>query len=385
LALSRSDHTESSLLHRALTAPLVLERLPWWLALIILAIPALGAGFLWHKNLIVTSFLLGMNALDWLSLLMLPKLKRSFGPVMPPLLSLAVVRTALTILVGWLGSWTTGALWAVIGLQFAVLAISTYGLWYEPFHLSVTYETLRTPLLDPHLPPVRILHLTDLHVEQPTIREERLQRLIEQLVPDLIVFSGDFINLSYRDNPSAYADVRAVIGQWQAPGGVFAVSGSPLVESQEMVAEFVRGTAVRWLRDEIAEVEIRGQKLAIIGVTCAHNIEDDAQRMRHLAVQVPSDRFKLLLFHSPDIAPQASQAGINLYVCGHTHGGQWRLPFYGALITSSKLGKRYEMGRFTVNGMTLYVSRGIGLEGASAPRARLFCQPEIILWTLSGH
>jgi predicted MPP superfamily phosphohydrolase len=325
-----------------------------------------------------------MTALDWFSLRMLPKLKRSFGPIMPPLLSLTLVRTTLTVLIGWLGSWAMEALWAAIGLQLAILAVSTYGLWYEPFHLSVTYETLHTPLLDPHLPPVRILHLADLHVEQPTIREARLQSLIEQLAPDIIVFSGDFINLSYRDNPSAYENVRTVIGQWQAPAGMFAVSGSPLVESQEMVAEFVKGTAVRWLRDEVAEAEIRGQKLAIIGVTCAHNIEDDAQRMCHLAMQVPPDRFKFLLFHSPDIASQASQAGINLYVCGHTHGGQWRVPFYGALITSSKLGKRYEMGRYTVNGMTLYVSRGIGMEGASAPRARLFCQPEITLWTLIG-
>lgn len=365
--------------------PVALERLPWWLALILLVIPALGASILWSNNPAVAGLQLGVLSLDWFSLFMLPKLKRSFGPIMPPLLSLTIVRALLTVLFGWLGNWSTGALWAVVGLQLAILAVSTYGLWYEPFCLSVTYETLHTPLLDPRLPPVRILHLTDLHIEQLTIREERLQSLIEQLAPDIIVFSGDFINLSYRDNPSAYENVRAVVGQWQASAGVFAVSGSPLVESQEMVAEFVKGTSVRWLRDEMVEVESGGQKLAIIGVTCAHNIEDDAQRMRSLAMQVAHDRFKLLLFHSPDIAPQASQAGINLYVCGHTHGGQWRLPFYGALITSSKLGKRYEMGRYTVNGMTLYVSRGIGMEGASAPRARLFCKPEITLWTLVGQ
>jgi hypothetical protein len=54
-------------------------------------------------------------------------------------------------------------------------------------------------------------------------------------------------------------------------------------------------------------------------------------------------------------------------------------------LTSSALGKRYEMGRYVEQETTLYISRGIGLEGLSAPRMRLLCPPEIILFTLSGN
>jgi predicted MPP superfamily phosphohydrolase len=107
--------------------------------------------------------------------------------------------------------------------------------------------------------------------------------------------------------------------------------------------------------------------------------------MERLARARDDTRFQVLLYHSPDIAPQAAEAGIDLYLCGHTHGGQIRLPLFGALITSSKLGKRYEMGCHTVGNMTLYVSRGIGMEGGSAPRARFLCPPEITLWTLEGR
>jgi predicted MPP superfamily phosphohydrolase len=125
--------------------------------------------------------------------------------------------------------------------------------------------------------------------------------------------------------------------------------------------------------------------MSICGVTCRHLVADDAARMGETVAQSSEEALRLLLFHSPDIAQDASEAGVDLYLCGHTHGGQVRLPFYGALITSSALGKKYEMGRYEIGPMTLYVSRGIGVEGASAPRARFLCSPEVILWSLVGR
>jgi predicted MPP superfamily phosphohydrolase len=82
--------------------------------------------------------------------------------------------------------------------------------------------------------------------------------------------------------------------------------------------------------------------------------------------------------------PLVQQYPIDLYLCGHTHGGQIRLPFYGAILTSACTGKQYEMGPYLEQETLLYISRGIGLEGLSAPRMRLLCRPEIILFTLSN-
>jgi hypothetical protein len=82
--------------------------------------------------------------------------------------------------------------------------------------------------------------------------------------------------------------------------------------------------------------------------------------------------------------PQAADHGIDLYLCGHTHGGQIRLPVIGAILTSSQLGKRYEMGHYHEGQTHMYVSRGVGLEGLSAPRIRFMAPPEITLVTLVG-
>ncbi|MBE0695403.1 MAG: phosphohydrolase, partial [Anaerolineaceae bacterium] len=87
----------------------------------------------------------------------------------------------------------------------------------------------------------------------------------------------------------------------------------------------------------------------------------------------------------PDLAPNAANTGaIDLQVSGHTHGGQIRVPGFGAFFAASLYGKRFESGRSQVGNMTLYVTRGIGLEGKAAPRVRFFCPPEIILWEIDG-
>ena len=99
----------------------------------------------------------------------------------------------------------------------------------------------------------------------------------------------------------------------------------------------------------------------------------------------PNTGPRILLYHAPDLMVEASQHEVDLYLCGHTHGGQVRLPGYGAILTSSQLGKRYEMGLYRSGRTQMYVSRGVGLEGLSAPRVRFLAPPEITLVTMHGN
>jgi hypothetical protein len=87
---------------------------------------------------------------------------------------------------------------------------------------------------------------------------------------------------------------------------------------------------------------------------------------------------RVLLYHSPELMPAATQRGIDLYLCGHTHGGQLRLPVVGPLFTASQLGRRYVMGHYHEGRTHLYVTRGIGFEGWPR-RVRLLCPPEVTL------
>jgi uncharacterized protein len=246
-------------------------------------------------------------------------------------------------------------------------------------HLS----ELTSPKLRPGKP-IRILHLGDLHVERITQRERQLNQIIAEQKPDLILFSGDILNLSYLHDPIAWQAAREVMGQWHAPGGVFVVTGSPAVDLEQVFPHLVEGLPLEWLQEDHATVTVNGQTIDIIGLTCTHKPFLDSPRLEALADRA-SGNFTILLYHTPDLAPNAANTGtIDLQLSGHTHGGQIRLPGYGAFFAGSLYGKRFEVGRSNVGSMTLYVSRGIGLEGKAAPRVRFFCPPEIIFWEIDG-
>jgi predicted MPP superfamily phosphohydrolase len=318
---------------------------------------------------------------DWVMLLALPRFGRSYGPPQLPWVSLMSLRLVLALVMRLgLRSWAL----PVGGLaQLGLWLVAAYACWVEPSRMGVTRITLRFPRLNGS-PPLRLLHLSDLHVERITARERRLLSLVKELAPDVIVVTGDYLNISFTHDATAQQQARQVLRELQAPGGVFAITGSPSVDPPELVAGLLDGLEVIWLRDRVATLTWHGRRLQIAGIECSYDIEADAQKLHGLLDGAARDAFTLLLYHSPDVMPAAVKAGVDLYLAGHTHGGQLRLPFFGALVTASIHGKRYEMGMYREENTVLYVSRGIGLEGKGAPRARFLCPPEIILFTLVG-
>ena len=330
--------------------------------------------------------------LDWLLLEYLPRSGRSFGPVGPQLLVLSGPRVGLALLLGLAGLLlrnqppAPGLLLAALGLGQAAGSLA-YGwaMLHEVFALATSHVTIRSPGRQAGQPPLRLLHLRDRHVERLTRREERLLELIETARPDLIVITGDYLNLSYVNEPTARAEVRRLLAKLHAPYGVYAILGSPPVDPRDTTPSLFDGLDIRLLRDEVAVLRwADGRSLALLGLDCVHDLEQDTQRLGQLVELAPADAARVLLYHSPELMPAAQLYPLDLYLCGHTHGGQVRLPLYGALLTSSALGKRYEMGPYLENGTLLYISRGVGLEGLPAPRMRLLCPPEIILFTIEG-
>jgi len=325
----------------------------------------------------------GLLALaDGASLAALPRFERSFGPPQLPWLALLALRLALA-----LGASRLPDPWALaigVPLQVALSLAATYACWVEPFRLGVTRVTLRSPRLN-GCPPLRLLHISDLHVERITARERRLLEWVEQLSPDVIVITGDYMNISYTYDDMAQRQARQWLGRLRAPGGVFAIQGSPSVDPPEVLARVLDVPNLTWLRDEMAPLAWRGHRMQIVGLTCSDDMASDAQKLTRLLNGRADGKFTLLLYHTPDVMPAAVEAGVDLYLAGHTHGGQVRLPGFGALVTASIYWKRYEMGLYREQATTLYVSRGLGLEGKGAPRARFLCPPEAALFTLTGE
>jgi len=358
----------------------VIESLPAPVFALLLLTPALLVGLL-HWSWWVALGLWLFNLGDWALLAALPRFGRSFGPAKPPTVILTLLRLVPAAL-----PWPAAAAVEAIGTLLVI-----YGFWIEPLSLGVTHQKLVTPKLAPGRP-LRVLHLGDLHAEIAlTARERRLMALIPGLAPDLILFSGDFLNLSYLDDPRALQVARSVLAELHAPLGVYAVGGSPAVDLPKLVPQVVAGLHnIRLLNDEVITIKHEGQRVDIVGLLCTHKPFEDGPRLREVLTDarrgLPPGQppFTILLYHTPDLAPDAAECGVDLQLSGHTHGGQVRLPFYGALYAASLYGKSFEAGRVQQDGLTLYVTRGIGMEGKGAPRVRFLTPPEIILWEISG-
>lgn len=403
-----ADILEDRWLHQVFLITHLPATWPAWKLAAGLLLAALGVWLVWLP-LGVTAALLAATLYlifalgDWLLLWWLPQSGRSFGPVGPqlylktaPRLGVAVGLAVIALIAtAWCDPLslslcrlvTLPALFGVFALlQLAGTAVYLWGTLREPFALTTSQRPITSPGLPSDAPPLRLLHLSDLHVERLTRREAKLLELIEQARPDIIVITGDFLNLSYVDEPTARAEVRKLLGKIQAPYGVYATLGSPPVDKRATTPSLFEGTAIRLLRDEVAVLTwADGRTLSLIGMDCDHDLEGDARIFENLLKLTPPNSAQILLYHSPELMPTVRNHPVDLYLCGHTHGGQIRAPLYGAILTSSALGKQYEMGPYVEQDTTLYISRGIGLEGLSAPRMRLLCPPEIILFTLSGN
>lgn len=383
---------EEGRLHRILVGTNELQRLSSAVVISVMLADALVIAWVWMRfsllaGIAAGAIFLAASAINWTLLRELPRRHRSFGPDKPTALALTAVLLLVTLLIGFIAT-SPNALLGVLAAAAALTAIAVYATWIEPFRVGVTRQTLTTEHLiatDAEQPCLRLLHVGDLHVERETERERTVNTLIEQLQPDVIVFSGDFVNLSYTWDEQAKRDIRRIIGAWHAPLGVYCVPGTPVVEPLPRVMEFVQGLEnLTLLLNRAVTIQTPCGAVQLLGHVTTHDLPTDRQALDTAARDLPDEGLRVLLTHSPDIAPEAADAGFDLYLCGHTHGGQLRLPLIGALLSSSQLGKRFVMGRYAVGSMTLYTTRGLGMEGYGAPRARLLCPPEIVLWEIYG-
>jgi uncharacterized protein len=367
--------------------------LPLWGTGLLFLLLAAIAGLVWglvlaevSLSLAAAGLLLAFMLGDAVLLHQLPRRRISFGPWQAQAFALAVPRFLVVLLLvlpalwwGW--AWGLGLLLVAQGVGTALLY---YGAVVEPHRLALTRLTIKTDRLPVGTEPIRVLHISDLHIERWTARETAVLQLVQQAKPDLIVISGDYVNLSYNEDPETQRLVIKLLRQLEAPHGVYAVLGSPPVDLRETVLPiFEMVDHIKLLRWGWQTVELgNGRSLAILGMDCTHHLPTDRARLDRLHQMAPNGIPQLFLYHSPELMPETAEREIDLYLCGHTHGGQVRLPLLGPILTSSQLGRRYVMGLYQEGRTHLYVSRGIGLEGLSAPRVRFLAPPEMTLVTI---
>jgi predicted MPP superfamily phosphohydrolase len=144
------------------------------------------------------------------------------------------------------------------------------------------------------------------------------------------------------------------------------------------------------LRDEQQALEVGNTRIWVLGIEDTGYTggvfgdframwQEAGDTLAALQERIPADEPRLLLVHNPDFTEMLPEGRIDLALCGHTHGGQVRLPFVGAPVVPSCFGQEYAHGLVQGPSTLVYVNRGIGL---IAPAMRFNCRPEMTLLTL---
>jgi uncharacterized protein len=254
----------------------------------------------------------------------------------------------------------------VLAVVFVLTAsFSTYSFWIEPYWIEVTHHSIPAQLGTP----IKIAHLTDIHTSGIGRRERRMLQLVEAEQPDLIVITGDSINIT-----SDYPGLRDVLTQLHAPLGVWVVRGNhedwwPVKDEQE----FYESAGANLLLNSSREVRAG---VWIVGFDDLYGGSPDADRA---FAGVPDSVYKIALFHSPTFFEKVA-GRCDIALAGHTHGGQVRLPFIGPVWLPPFSGN-FVKGWFEQRGTRMYVSRGVG---TSIVDVRFLSRPEIAIVTVGG-
>ncbi len=308
----------------------------------------------------------GMLAMGAFSSALLLTLLRAVGLALAPLPDLSAIH---------LHELRETSAWLVLALTVAATAIGFLNARRTAAVVKVSVPIANLPS---QLEGFTIVQISDIHVG-PTIKRPYLQAIVDKvnaLDPDVVAITGDLVDGSVRQ----LAPHTAPLSQLRARHGAYFVTGNHEYYSNahEWIAE-IRRLGLTVLMNEHVVLRHEGAGLVLAGVTdfTAHQFDPAHRSDPHAAIEnAPAGSPRILLAHQPRSAAAAAEAGFDLQLSGHTHGGQF-FPWNFFV----PLQQPYVAGLKRLRKLWVYVSRGTGYWG---PPKRLLAPSEITLVTLTA-
>lgn len=261
-------------------------------------------------------------------------------------------------------------------LQFGVWGTRILGIYKKGYQNSLKIEVREEDLHFSQLPDnfngFRILHLSDLHIDSIPELMHAFMHEIDQINFDLAVLTGDYRKENSGEFTQILEPMKQVARLLQKEFVPLAVLGN---HDTWLMTEYEEELGIRFLINETVELEREGQTICISGADDPFSFYTDAT----LEAFTDKHGFKIALVHTSEMADVAADKNYQLYLCGHTHGGQVCLPGGRALISHQKEGAEFIKGFWKWDKMIGYTSRGCGVSGVPL---RFNCPGEMTVFTL---
>lgn len=266
---------------------------------------------------------------------------------------------------------------AALLLGIPALAFLTYAMLIEPRMIEVTHRDIGIRDLPQEFDGFRIVQLSDIHVGAWVSNDDvrRFVALVNAQKPDAVVITGDFLTRLTKDIPG----IGKALSGLKAKHGVYAVLGNhDYWEDEDAITRALLDNGIEVLFDESRDIERGGAGIRIVGTDDAWEGAPDYEKAFE---GIEEGDACIVLAHNPDAARRMDARLADLVLSGHTHGGLIVIPGVGALLSSSGLGRKVVSGMHEVNGIPVYINRGVGT-GTTLIPVRFRCRPEIAVFTL---
>lgn len=258
-----------------------------------------------------------------------------------------------------------------------------WGYFIEPGRLVIKHQTIQISNWPSELNGLKVAVLSDIHVDNWFITEKKVRTIVErtnELQPELIVILGDYMSGNGMVREEVEPQVWApILKDLRASFGTYSVLGNhDWWYDGKKVRQELEQNGIKVLDNEAMQINARNRSLWLVGLS---DLWTRPQRINETVEKVPQGEPIIALAHNPDIFPKLPQH-VPLLLAGHTHGGQVRFPFIGAVVQSTDMGEHYERGHLFENNHHLFVTTGIG---TSILPVRFGVTPEIVLLTINSE
>jgi len=245
--------------------------------------------------------------------------------------------------------------------------------WLQLFPPRVIeWNTIRLPIRDlpPEMAGLRFIHLSDFHFRRSwPAGYDRLLGLIRERMPDLVLITGDFVD-NKRNHRPAMPMVRRLVEGLCARLGVFAIHGN---HDCYAVGRELRDLPITFLDGKRTLVDTPGGPVELIGLPGLRRAQTSPRLLACFPARTPGVP-RIVLSHFPDNIKRAGGLDADIFLAGHTHGGQICLPGQFPFLWHDSLPRRFAGGVHRIGSTWLVVSKGLGY--TTLP-ARVFCLPDV--------
>lgn len=267
--------------------------------------------------------------------------------------------------------------WDFIG-SLSTFFLHLVGVYQQGYRNAVDLQVKRLSLAVKNLPDsfsgYRLMIMSDLHIDGIEELAEIVAGKLHGETADLCCLLGDYRWSLSNHNQRVLPAMQKILNAITVRSGIYGIAGNH--DDDDLIRQ-IEQMGVQILKNVAIPIEVNSHRIWLVGIDDPHDRRRDD--LPSALARVSPSECKILLAHSPDVVEKAAQLGVDLYLAGHTHGGQICLKHFGPVVTNTRVHRRFGFGQWHLHDMVGYTTNGVG---TAAIRVRFNCPPEILILTL---